>query len=189
MTGVSEAQRREDALRSALARLPFAVLIVDHRRVLQPFNESAASLMQREGIAGNLIDARPAHPLSGLVRKVLEAPAGAALAGVDLTFPSGRAYRVEPSRRSEKGFERWLVLLLSEQKLREIDPADRFRQWDLTSRECDVAAAIAQGKSTESICAELGIAVTTLKSHVAQILKKSGSRSRNEFLARLLQGD
>ena len=189
MRRVTESQRREDALRSALARLPFAVVVIDDKRVLQPINDAAATLMRCEGIAGDLLHARPGHPLSVLVRTVVESPAGSKFASVDVEFPSGRRYVVEPSRRSEKGFERWLVLLLSEDSRRPARTEDLFDAWELTTREREVAQGIAAGKATEEICSTLGIALTTFKSHVAQVLKKSGSRNRSEFLARLLRRD
>jgi hypothetical protein len=59
--------RREAALRSALGRLPLAVFIVDEQRRLVPLNPKANGLMEVEGLRGDLVHARPRHPLSYLI--------------------------------------------------------------------------------------------------------------------------
>ena len=48
----------------------------------------------------------------------------------------------------------------------------------LTSRELDVARAIGRGRSNAEIGAELHLAETTVKTHVAAILRKLDVRDR-----------
>lgn len=49
---------------------------------------------------------------------------------------------------------------------------------DLTSRERDVAMAVAQGKSNADVAAELFMSVATVKAHVSRVLMKLGATNR-----------
>lgn len=61
-----------------------------------------------------------------------------------------------------------------------LPPVDRLRHAfpDLTKRQLEVAAWIAEGKSNETIAAILGIGLDAVKSHVRAVLEKTGSESR-----------
>jgi DNA-binding CsgD family transcriptional regulator len=175
-----EAARREDAFRSALGRLPVAVVVVDGDRALTPYNKRAEALFEREGLSGDLVEARPSHPLSALVRKIVSADAD--LDDCLLTFPSGRRYRVEPSRRSEKGSGRWLLKLIS--------PAPEetsLEAFALTPRERQVAELALRGASTKSICETLHISRETLKTHMRRLFEKTGTNNRTALVAKLLR--
>lgn len=52
---MSEAARRHEAFRSALARLPMAVVIVDSHQRFQPYNARAAALFESEALRGDLM--------------------------------------------------------------------------------------------------------------------------------------
>ena len=181
--------RREAALRSALGRLPLAVFIVDGQRLMRPLNAKATELMEVEGLRGDLVDARPSHPLAALILGIIHGSTGNPVSRIELTFPRGTRYVAEPSRRSEKGLEHWLILLLDEVRLGGGGNADRLlEEWNLTDREQEAATLMTQGLTTRDICETMQIAPTTLKSHVKQILAKSGSRTRSQFLSKLLSG-
>jgi NarL family two-component system response regulator LiaR len=53
----------------------------------------------------------------------------------------------------------------------------------LTPREWEVIDVLAQGKTTDQIAAELVLSSETVKSHVKNILRKLGARSREEAVA------
>jgi len=177
---VSAGDARDDALRSALERLPLAVLVLEGGCVLRPYNRSGAALLAEENLSGDLLTARPDHPLSSFLTNILgscDRPASATI-----TFPSGSSWRIEPSRRSEKGRERWIILLL--ERVEEDDP---LREWGLTARERDVAMLLFDGVGSEAIADRLSISVETLKSHIRSLLAKSGTKTRAEFVAKALR--
>ena len=49
---------------------------------------------------------------------------------------------------------------------------------DFTSRERDILARIVQGDSNDQIAASLGISVSTVKTHIGNILRKTGQTNR-----------
>lgn len=56
----------------------------------------------------------------------------------------------------------------------------------LTAREREIASLLMRGTSDKAIAAMLRIAVPTVKSHVSQILAKSHTRSRAEFIVQAM---
>jgi predicted ATPase/DNA-binding CsgD family transcriptional regulator len=59
--------------------------------------------------------------------------------------------------------------------------ADKKKYGGLTSREREVAAQIAQGKSNQEIAAELFVGLKTVEAHVTRILSKLGFTSRAQI--------
>jgi DNA-binding NarL/FixJ family response regulator len=55
---------------------------------------------------------------------------------------------------------------------------------DLTPREIEILAALADGASNKAIARRFGISVHTVKFHVASILAKLGAESRTEAVAK-----
>src|SRR5712691_4004901 len=108
--GDSSAQRAE-RLRSALDRLGMPIIICEEDQRLQPLNTRGTALFETENLRGDLLSARPSHPLSRLIEEILRTESGEA-ARRKLTFPSGKRFIVESSGKSEKGSQRWLVMLL-----------------------------------------------------------------------------
>ena len=178
--------RREEALRSALDRLKVPMMICDESQVLQPLNGRATALFETENLRGDLIAARPSHPLSRLITEVLSTSTGEVTRRL-VTFPSGRRYTVEASGRSRKGLRRWLVLLLEPIREAALDEQSALERWPLTQRERDVAGRIVRGLSNDAIARDIGISPETVKTHVHNIFEKSGTHSRAEFLAAVLR--
>ena len=175
--------RDDEAIRSALQRLRLGVLVFEKGAVLRPYNPVGTELFEKEGLTSDLLTSRPSHPLSSLLQTVLERKKDAKFDEVVLTFPSGARYRVEPSQRSEKGRDRMIMLLLEQLK---DDEKPTLESLKLTTREQDVAKLMLQGLSADAMSRQLEISVETLRTHVRSILAKSGTRTRLEFVAKVL---
>src|SRR5512140_2846046 len=176
-----------EALRSALGRLPMAIVIVDERRLLQPFNRKAERLFDSEALRGDLLESYHTHPIARLIRAIDRAGGPEFSPNQIIAFPSGNRYHVNVSKPSEKGCERWLLLVI------EPAPADApidedviLEEWAFTPREREVAMHLLRGSSSDSICSTVGIASNTLRTHVRRILEKTGMHSRAEFVAKAL---
>ena len=59
--------------------------------------------------------------------------------------------------------------------------AEKQKYGGLTSREREVAAQIAQGKSNQAIASELFVGLKTVEAHVTRILSKLGFTSRAQI--------
>lgn len=64
---------------------------------------------------------------------------------------------------------RWLTLLEA--------------RWNLTPREVEVLAILAEGAGNEAIALRLGCSVRTIETHVSRVLEKSGQGSRAALIA------
>lgn len=160
------------------------MLVLEGGAILRPYNPIGSELFEKEGLVPDLLRVRPSHPLSQLLRNVLEQKRDAVLGDSTLTFPSGARYRVEPSQRSEKGRDRMIMLLI--EPVKNHDDRLALSSLKLTARENEVARLMLQGMSAEAMSTALEISVETLRTHVRSILAKSGSRTRLEFVARVL---
>ena len=177
---MTESARREEAFRSALGRLPIAVVVVDGKKILNAYNQRAVSLFERESLSGDLLDARPTHPLAEFIQAL--ATDDSSVDDHTIAFPSGRKYRVEASRRSEKGMDRWLVLLISP-----ASDASGIDAFAFTPREREVAELVLRGVSPQAICDTLGISRDTLKTHMSRLFEKTETHNRAEFIAKVLR--
>ena len=59
------------------------------------------------------------------------------------------------------------------------------RLWELTPREREVAALVAEGLTNPEIAGRLGIGEQTARTHVSNVLSKLGVSSRREVAGRL----
>src|SRR5262245_40202740 len=71
--------------------------------------------------------------------------------------------------------------------LHEAPPTDDVLKAQLTRRELEVLAAMADGASNKAIARRLGISFHTAKFHVAAILAKLDADSRTEAVAKAAQ--
>lgn len=161
--------------------------MLDGDRNLRPFNARASELFEREGLVSGLLAQRPSHPLSELILKLLGSP-DRSMEAATLTFPSGNIYSIEPSERSSKGSNRWLVLLIEPVvgSAKAPEECDLFR-WNFTRREEDIVRLILAGESTHSITEKLGISENTVRTHLKRVFEKTGARTRTELMARVLR--
>jgi DNA-binding CsgD family transcriptional regulator len=59
------------------------------------------------------------------------------------------------------------------------------RRWSLTRRELDVLALVAEGRTNAAIAKTLRISEKTVEVRVTSLLRKSGSSSRAQLVARV----
>lgn len=186
MANQSRNRDGNDALQSALSRLPMAIIIVDEKRKLRPFNRKAERLFDTEALREDLLDSYGTHPLARLISSI-DRNGGPADRQQVLGFPSGNRYEVSVSRPSEKGMEHWLLLLIATAPVdAPIDEELLMAAWAFTPREREVALHLLHGSSSGEICKSAGIASNTLRTHVRRILEKTGMHSRAEFVAKIL---
>lgn len=115
--------------------------------------------------------------------------------GVRALKAGARAVLHRSSSRSEiiaaiKAITSGLVVLPPEllaTLLHEAPPADDVLKAQLTRRELEVLAAMADGASNKAIARQLGISFHTAKFHVAAILAKLDADSRTEAVAKAAQ--
>jgi len=179
--------RRDEALSSALNRLNVPLVVCDESQVLQPLNKRGAAFFEAESLRGDLLAARPSHPLARLIADVLKNDKAGEISRTILTFPSGRKYTVESSGRSRKGTQRWLILVVEPVMELSVDDRSAFERFSLTEREFEVARRVVQGLSNERIARDMGISPETVKTHVHNIFEKSGTHGRTEFVAAVLR--
>jgi len=178
---------RDDALQSALKRLGVAVFILNGTQVLEPYNRKASELFEQELLRGDLIVSRPSHPLAVYLKRLAAERSGDPPVET-VEFPGGNRYRIEASRRSDKGAGRWYMLLVQPAlRAAPITPRD-LGQFSLTDREEEIVRLMVRGSASEEICSALSITVNTLKTHVRNILAKTATRNRTELMAKILRG-
>ena len=172
---------------SAFRRLPIAVVMIDGDRNLRPFNARATELFEREGLMSGLLAQRPSHPLSVMIKGLLDSR-DEPMKGTHVTFPSGSVYAIEPSERSSKGRDRWLVLLI-EPAIGDPNAPQQFdlTRWGFTPREEDIVRLLLAGESTHSITEKLGISENTVRTHLKKVFDKTAARSRTELMAKVLR--
>ncbi|AWN47315.1 hypothetical protein DK419_14145 [Methylobacterium terrae] len=187
----------QPAAAAALDALALAVLVVDrHARILHA-NREAAELLERPDGAlsgqhaiGGCLGARTGEGRSRLHALIQAACDGRPEAGGFLQLEGGAdepgaSVCVSPLAEAEAGLGvpgRALVVarLLRAQGRIEVQLRTLF---GLTRAEAQVGAAIARGGCLAEIAAELGITVTTARTHVARIFLKTGTRQQSQLVA------
>ncbi|HET7707843.1 MAG TPA: helix-turn-helix transcriptional regulator [Thermoanaerobaculia bacterium] len=175
----------DEALKSAFRRLPIAVVVLDSERSLRPFNEKATEFFEREGLSSTLLSLRPSHPLSKMLLRLIASEE--ALGTEVVEFPSGAIYTIEPSKRSSKGRDRWIILLIEPAEEQPAPEHSDLSGWGFTAREEDVMRLLLSGSTTKAISERLAIAENTLRTHIKRLFEKTGARTRTELMARVLR--
>ena len=102
-------------------------------------------------------------------------------------FPSGAIYTIEPSKRSSKGRDRWIILLIEPAEEQPAPEHSDLSGWGFTAREEDVMRLLLSGSTTKAISERLAIAENTLRTHIKRLFEKTGARTRTELMARVLR--
>jgi two-component system, NarL family, response regulator DevR len=125
-------------------------------------DEHYVKSMVRLGVRGYLVKSASGRELRRAVRDIAEG---------HLVFPCGVADKVID------------VLSIGERALR------NRPQVALTERETEVMDRIAEGRTNREIADALGISSKTVESHVQRLLLKTGSATRTQAAANMLQDD
>jgi DNA-binding CsgD family transcriptional regulator len=183
-----EADPEREAFESAVARLPFPVFVVDGDEHLRAMNAHAKQLWASEKLHESLLSRFPAHPLSGVIRKLRDGKDDDELPTV--TLNESARYEVIHSTRSPKGEKRWLMLMLRPlPSPLAIDIELIRKRWSLTRREAEVAAECVAGRTTDEMSKSLSITRETLRTHIARVLSKTECQSRSQLVAKYLFGE
>ena len=73
-------------------RLRVPIIICDECQILRPLNGRGTALFEAEKLTGDLLSARPSHPLSRLIAEIHRARSGDEVSRRMITFPSGKRY-------------------------------------------------------------------------------------------------
>ncbi|TGE02452.1 helix-turn-helix transcriptional regulator [Methylobacterium nonmethylotrophicum] len=184
----------QPAAEAALDALALAVLVVDRQGRILHANREAADLLERpEGAltgqqAGGCLGARAAEGrsrLHALIQAACDGRAGEAGGFLHLEGRSGDepgvSVCVSPLLDAEAPGRAVVVArLLRAQGRVEVQLRTLF---GLTRAEAQLGAALARGGSLAEIAAELGISVTTARTHVARIFLKTGTKQQSQLVA------
>jgi DNA-binding NarL/FixJ family response regulator len=85
-------------------------------------------------------------------------------------------------RRAQAG-EATISPQLLTQLLRRLHADHTKPGWDLTAREREVLALLAEGASNQAIAKQLGISLATVRNHVQSVIAKLGAHSKLEAVA------
>jgi DNA-binding CsgD family transcriptional regulator len=163
------------------------VFIVDSDRHVRPMNEAAKQLWSAEGISEQQLERAPAHPLSRLIKRLLDESYDSDDAMI-LQLGDGARYEIIHSMPSSKG-KRWMMLMLRPfPMVLAVDREALRKRWHFTSREAEVAAACIAGRTSAEMCEQLGISRETLKTHISRVLLKTDCDSRSQLVDRVLFG-
>jgi DNA-binding CsgD family transcriptional regulator len=78
-----------------------------------------------------------------------------------------------------------LLLLCRAQALQQLDVAITRQLFDLTAREAEVVAALAEGQATAAIATKLGVQTNTVQAHLKSAMAKIGVSRQAQLVAML----
>lgn len=185
--------------RGLLDQLPLGTALADASGGLLWWNRYAAELFDcRDGLWLEGTALRTSLPAEGervmnLIRHA--ASPGAILppgqGAMSITRPSlRRSYAVLVSPVTQNGAPALAGVLITDPE-RDLSPgADErlSRQFGLTPAEARFAAQLLQGKSVESAANELAVSMPTARTHVRNLLQKTGAARQSELVRILLTG-
>ena len=162
-------ERMGEAYEHAFAVMPVPALLVNNVRVVAA-NEAAQRLLP--AVSGSL----------AVLRDLLVT--SARLGARNATIEAGaERYRITSTNVSATSSLR-LCLLVSALPS---EPPKLYDRWGLSLPESRVADKLVRGLKNREIASDLGLAIETVRKHVAHIFRKSGARTRAEFVALALR--
>jgi DNA-binding CsgD family transcriptional regulator len=182
--------------RDALAQLDAAVLILDGACRLTYANPRAEAELEGGSLL-RLLDGRVAGASEGARQALRRIAAGslvggaggfeAALQGTDGAERLLFAVALDPADGMAEPASRAVMLVLRAPREDTRNPvAIAARVFDLTPAQVAVLAFLAQGHPPDEIARILGISTTTVRSHLADLFRRTGTSRQAELVARAL---
>ena len=186
-----------ESYRAALGQLDAAVLILDGARRLAYANPRAEAVLD----AGRVLRVRQGHVQGATeaAERVLRRAADGVLAGGAAGFeealatPGGEEWLLFAVALDAGGDERLgmtarsVMLVLRAPREETRNPvAVAARLFDLTPAQVQVLMFLAQGHAPDAIAEILGVSVTTVRTHLAELFRRTGTTRQAELVARTL---
>ena len=179
---------------AALDALAFGAIICDDRSGIVLVNAAADALARAGsgivlGLRGHALCAlKPCETkrLSRLIHDAARGRAGGVLRLTGQDGAPGLLVLVTPLRLDERYNDRYaLVSLRSAQDRPAFSEETLAALFQLSPAQAEIALALYNGRTPDEIAAERGVRISTLRSHIAEILARTGTESQRE-LVRLL---
>lgn len=186
--------------RRLLDILSFGIVLVCGTRIV--FANRAAMAIHREddGLAVAAVLHTGSHLVDKAIRALLDEACAAAQAGRDhlmsLSIPRPSRRRdflltvcALPGDPGQCDDDARAVVFISDPERRPAMPGQVLSSlFGLTPTETEVARALAQGRRTDEIAADLGIAQTTVAFHLRNLFDKTGTHRQADLIVLLLTG-
>ncbi len=175
-----------DAQAAAFDRLHTSALVLDAEGRLLYANAQGESLLRESSSlalsAGRVV---AMEPHLGFRWRLLVQQAALAVGGTLLFERAGRpplTALVTPLRVASQP-DAAVLVMLRDPELQVPSPDLLCQLFGLTATEAKVAAAITEGQSPENIAHHMEIGIGTVRSHLRQVLVKTGTHRQNELAA------
>jgi DNA-binding CsgD family transcriptional regulator/PAS domain-containing protein len=189
-------QEQAAFLRSALDASDVAVLLFDRSGAIVYANPSADRLLSHQTEAGLTVSqcGGPPQPLFNLLCSVVETLVSGSqgtsgwdgsLALSDGTMLRCELVRVRPEGEAPTSHPAVLAHLHRASRLPELGVDAFAGSYGLSPREAEVLRLLVLGHAVNAIAERLGISPHTVRDHVKNLYRKTGSSSRNELLRRV----
>ena len=198
---ISWKSRTSQLLASAFAQLPFAVILVDGHQQIAGMNEAADAILGRGDLGarhGRLAtrDVGTTRVLHQLVADACQRVDGLPGVGGELLIAGGGAGRpplalsIAPLRDvpaeglSMGGLAAVFIRELGHRERPDLGPRLQAL-FGLTRKEAEVATALVAGSSLKEAAAGSGIGITTARTHIASMLRKTHTAGQVQLVALL----
>jgi DNA-binding CsgD family transcriptional regulator/PAS domain-containing protein len=186
-------QESNQSLARLIARMPDAVILTDASGRVIMMNDAAHRSAIAAYAEGDLIAAATPESTFALRAAIAQAAADTdiggrwlALAGSqDAPAHFARILAFAPGRFGllDAGPARVAVFIKDAVSPRNIDRTALFDLFRLTPREADVTCMLLDGHTAQEIAAILGLSMPTVRTHLARIFEKTGTRNQATLIA------
>lgn len=182
-----------DTYRGALDQLDSAVLVLDRQRRLLHANpraeaalDAGAVLRLREGLL-----AGATAEVEALLRRVTQDAASRGAAGLEATVTGTDGqerllFAVALGTTAEEDRRAVMLVLRSPREDTRNPVAIAARVFGLTPAQVQVLAFLAQGHAPEAIADIIGVSVSTVRTHLSDLFRKTDTTRQAELVARAL---